>query len=84
MLYLKLKREKYRFQKEININKYIELCGDLWKKCIEKVKNYIPSEYKENIKGYINDIILIGRAAKTPTIKEEIKEFLGKPRIRKY
>ena len=75
----KIEEGQIRFQMEININKYIELCGDLWKKCIEKVKNYIPSEYKENIKGYINDIILIGGAAKTPTIKERIKEFLGKP-----
>ena len=43
------------------------------------MKNYIPPEYKEKINGYINDIILIGRAAKTPTIKKNIEEFLGKP-----
>ena len=43
------------------------------------MKNCIPAEYKENINGYINDIILIGRAAKTPTIKKNIEEFLGKP-----
>ena len=64
---------------EINIKKYIELCEELWEKCIGKVKNCIPPQYKENIKEYINDIILIGGAAKTPTIKEKIKEFLGKP-----
>ena len=64
---------------EININTYIKLCDDLWKKCIEKVKNCIPPEHKENPREYINDIILIGGAAKTPTIKEKIKEFLGKP-----
>ena len=58
---------------------YIELCEDLWKKCIEKVNNCIPAEHKKKINGYINDIILIGGAAKTPTIKERIKEFLGKP-----
>ena len=75
----KIEEGKIKFQKEININKYIELCGDLWKKCIEKVKNYIPPEYKEKINGYINDIILIGGAAKTPTIKKNIEEFLGKP-----
>ena len=75
----KIEEGQIRFQMEININKYIELCGDLWKKCIEKVKNYIPPEHKENIKGYINDIILIGGAAKTPTIKKNIEEFLGKP-----
>ena len=56
---------------EINIKKYIELCEDLWKKCIDKVKNCIPPQYKENIKEYINDIILIGGAAKTPTIKKK-------------
>ena len=43
------------------------------------MKNYIPPEYKEKINGYINDIILIGGAAKTPTIKKNIEEFLGKP-----
>ena len=43
------------------------------------MKNCIPAEYKENIKDYINDIILIGGAAKTPTIKKNIEEFLGKP-----
>ena len=48
---------------EINIKKYIELCEELWKKCIDKVKNYIPPQYKENINRYINDIILIATAA---------------------
>ena len=42
------------------------------------MKNYIPSEYKENIRGYINDIILIGGAAKTPTIKKNIEEYFNK------
>ena len=64
---------------EININTYIKLCEELWKRCIDKVKNCIPPQYKENIKEYINDIILIGGAAKTPTIKKNIEEFLGKP-----
>ena len=45
------------------------------------MKNYIPPEYEENINGYINDIILIGRTAKTPTIKKKIEEFLGKPGV---
>ena len=64
------------FEKEINIEKYIELCEDLCKRCIKRIEKFLNdfSLKKEDI----NDIILVGGATRTPIIKKNIEEYFKK------
>ena len=64
------------FEKEINIEKYIELCEDLCKRCIKRIEKFL-NDYSLK-KEDINDIILVGGATKTPTIKKNIEEYFNK------
>ena len=63
------------FKLEITRKKYEELCMDLWKKCIDKMKQTI--KFTKIDKKDIDEIILVGGSTRTPKIKEMVKNYFN-------
>ena len=63
------------FKLEISRKKDEELCIDLWKKCIDKMKQTI--KFTKIDKKDIDEIILVGGSTRTPKIKEMVKNYFN-------
>ena len=64
------------FNMKLNRNNFNEICKNIFKKCIEILKNTLDET--NILKSEINEIILVGGSTRIPKIQEMIKNFFTK------
>lgn len=67
--------EGFDFSSQINRAKFENLCGDLFRQCLEPVKKVLKDS--DLSKEAIHDVVLVGGSTRIPKVRELLKEFFN-------